>query len=604
MRKIILITVTIFSSLFIQAQSNVDSLKQLLTTPLQDSTRLVVLNDLIAQIIWNTPQEGLRYAQQYDSIAQQTDRLSWMAHGQKLMGMCEYVNEHYEVAVTYYLKALASYEQLNDTINIAYLYNNIGAAYSVREKQHQTIKYYQKAHDNFRLIGDKEWQAITLQNIGVQYVQLAQLDSALLYYLPALELFERADDNYQPLEASRLSGILGNIAFVFAEMNQPDKAIRYGLRALKFSDPEVNAGIHGQILSSLGRAYEQQQNATLTEQYFLESVAFASKNNDLKQLEACLELLSNFYAKQKEYENAYQYQAQMIGIRDTLFSRDQDKQMSELLTKYETKQKEVEIERLALEEQLNKAQIKNQRFIIIGLILGFGLLVMLLYYLFNQRKKIESQNIIISKALAEKETLLKEIHHRVKNNLQVISSLLSLQSLQIKDPIAQQAMQEGRNRVKSMALIHQNLYQDENLVGVSTSEYIKKLTDSLVKNYNINQENIQVLTDVDDLKLDVDTIIPLGLILNELISNALKHAFVDKQSRIIEIQLKQDGTRLKLKVADNGKGLPQTFAIESNDSLGFNLIKSFADKLKAELKVMSEQSGTIVQLMIPNFKMA
>lgn len=212
------------------------------------------------------------------------------------------------------------------------------------------------------------------------------------------------------------------------------------------------------------------------------------------------------------------------------------------------------------------------------------------------------KNEQISKALGDKQFLLKEIHHRVKNNLQVISSLLSLQSRQLEDPKAREAIQSGRNRVKSMVLIHQKLYQDEDLVGVDVVEYIEKLTRSLVESYKIRDTEIKIYTEVDEIKLDVDTIIPIGLILNELISNALKYAFEEDKEGTINVSLKKKEHCITLKVSDDGQGLPETFSIENSKSLGYRLIRAFAEKLKATLTVEHPPAGTTVSMLIRNPK--
>ena len=143
------------------------------------------------------------------------------------------------------------------------------------------------------------------------------------------------------------------------------------------------------------------------------------------------------------------------------------------------------------------------------------------------------QNTIVFEALKEKDFLLREIHHRVKNNLQVISSLLSLQARQIGDKNIQKAINEGRSRVRSMALIHQNLYQNENLTGVSVERYLSNLLSELFDTYKVDSDKITLHFNIQDIDLDVDTMVPFGLILNELISNCLKHAFPNMIIHII-----------------------------------------------------------------------
>lgn len=158
---------------------------------------------------------------------------------------------------------------------------------------------------------------------------------------------------------------------------------------------------------------------------------------------------------------------------------------------------------------------------------------------------------------------MKEIHHRVKNNLQIISSLLDLQSLTIQDAQASEAVKESRNRVHSMALIHQNLYNEGNIKGIQIENYINHLAENLFQSYNIQPGKVKLKTDIEQIDLDVDTVIPIGLILNELLSNSLKYAFTNKEAGIILVKLKQLNGSLLLEVKDNGAGFPPR-AVQAN----------------------------------------
>jgi two-component sensor histidine kinase len=216
---------------------------------------------------------------------------------------------------------------------------------------------------------------------------------------------------------------------------------------------------------------------------------------------------------------------------------------------------------------------------------------------------LELKNNIISVSLSEKEVLLKEIHHRVKNNLQVISSLLNLQSKSIIDEKALAALNEGRNRVKSMALIQQNLYRDDNLTGVDIKDYIEKLINSLFVSYNIETAKIKLQTNIEQLQLDVDTVIPLGLIINELISNALKYAFVNKQNGLLQVMLYIQNTQLVLCVKDDGIGMDNDDLNKNNSaSIGFKLVQSFLQKLEATMNV-EKNNGTTITLTINKYKL-
>ena len=195
------------------------------------------------------------------------------------------------------------------------------------------------------------------------------------------------------------------------------------------------------------------------------------------------------------------------------------------------------------------------------------------------------------------------MHHRVKNNLQIISSLLDLQATLIKDPQAAIALKEGRNRVHSMALIHKNLYAGRNMKGIAVKEYIENLGHNLLDSYNIENGSVTIDTDIDELELDIDTITPLGLILNELISNSLKHAFANSGGGTILVILKKDHENLFLKVKDNGGGFLPGVLTENQGSFGLRMIEKFAQKLKAELTITNNM-GACITMTIPGNKMA
>ena len=218
---------------------------------------------------------------------------------------------------------------------------------------------------------------------------------------------------------------------------------------------------------------------------------------------------------------------------------------------------------------------KKLRQVLIG---GAVLLLLAGGIILFQYRKQRLKNLVIQKQADDMQVLMKEIHHRVKNNLQVISSLLDLQSLTISDSQASEAVKEGKNRVQSMALIHQNLYSEGNIKGIKTKEYISNLLQSLCDSYNITNDKVRVKTQIDDLNLDVDTMIPLGLVLNELVSNSLKYAFKDGRQGELSIVLKEEARHLLLKVSDNGAGYPEGMNTKESKSFGMKMIRAFAQK--------------------------
>jgi two-component sensor histidine kinase len=207
----------------------------------------------------------------------------------------------------------------------------------------------------------------------------------------------------------------------------------------------------------------------------------------------------------------------------------------------------------------------------------------------TERKQSEER---IHASLNEKVILLKEIHHRVKNNLQIIHSLLNMQSRKMRDPAALAAIRESQNRVRTMALIHERLYMSANLSEIDFREYITQLTHELYSSYGADPDRIRPELELGNVKLDVDSAIPCGLIVNELISNSLKHGFPDFRRGAIRIKLETaaDGT-VHLEVGDTGAGLPEGMDFRKTESLGLQLVCTLVDQLRGTIR-LGRRRGT------------
>lgn len=216
----------------------------------------------------------------------------------------------------------------------------------------------------------------------------------------------------------------------------------------------------------------------------------------------------------------------------------------------------------------------------------------------TERKRDEDR---IKASLAEKEVLLKEIHHRVKNNLQVISSLLKLQSRYIKDSRVTEMLKESQNRVRSMALVHEQLYQSKNLSDIDFAEYIQNLSHNLFQAYQIHAEGIKLETNIAPCSLNIDTAVPCGLIINELVTNSLKYAFGEIQGKI-KIDFTLDNNRVcVLTVSDSGIGFPQDLDYRNARTLGLRLVGSLVKQIRGRIKLL-ETSGTTFQIIFPKPK--
>ena len=214
----------------------------------------------------------------------------------------------------------------------------------------------------------------------------------------------------------------------------------------------------------------------------------------------------------------------------------------------------------------------------------------------TERKIAEKE---LKNSLIEKETLLREIHHRVKNNMQIISSLLSLQSRYITDEEAMEIFQEGQNRVRSMALVHEKLYKSENLSKINIQDYINDMISYLSRSYSLDYNSIKFKINVQDIPLNIDTAVPLGLIITEIITNSLKYAFPANGSfngsevnGEIEVKLEKKNKNYMMTIGDNGIGLPEDFDIQNIDTLGLKLVNVLVGQLKARMEILNGNGTT------------
>lgn len=200
----------------------------------------------------------------------------------------------------------------------------------------------------------------------------------------------------------------------------------------------------------------------------------------------------------------------------------------------------------------------------------------------TERKQQEEQ---LKSALREKEVLLSEIHHRVKNNLQIIDSLIGIQSDMVSGENALAALLNSQNRVRSIAMIHQLLYESNDFSKVSITDVMSGLIDNLIQIYDVDYHQVQVKLDIAPVYLSIDQSIPFGLIVNELVSNTFKHAFPNQRTGTLKVTLTPNGQWLKLVLEDSGIGIPDSFDVDTADSLGLMLVKTLADQLNGELTI-------------------
>ena len=505
----------------------------------------------------------------------------------------------YRSAMKVYLEALAIFESVDHPGAQAVVLNNIGRVYQAQRDQARAIRYYQRYRQISEQLGQTSGVANALNNIGTVYSETGELDSAEYYLKESVRMKEEVDIT------NNLASSLNNLGKVANLKGKYREAIDYNQRALALARQYQDKKDEAFCLLELGKSYEGEMNPAAARPYYQQARTLAKSMGDVALRYASNEGLYRVY-RTSHPERAISYLEQAFVLKDSILNAENTEALTTLRLENAFAKKELihqqKITTMKFQEAIQSAQMTSQRTVIIALVAILLVLGGMVYQLLRQKKKIQRQHQTISRALKEKDTLLREIHHRVKNNLQVISSLLGIQSRQVTDRVAVEALNEGRSRVHTMSLIHQNLYQQDNQTAIPVRTYFEKLVGSLFNTYNISPEHITITTDIDDLLLDVDTVVPLGLVINELVSNALKYAFPSGNGHV-EIVLKEQLEGLFLSVTDNGIGISNPEVIAQKGSYGYELIQALVDKLEGTLEVDNQQ-GTRVAAVFKEYQKA
>lgn len=412
-----------------------------------------------------------------------------------------------------------------------------------------------------------------------------------------------SDKTQEAIEKSTLLEFLikGNIGKSLVDLGDSRDALPYlreSIDGLKSSKSLENSNDLIDNTLSLSEAYLDLGNLRMAKRLLDSQAGTLNITHEQKRNR----LLGNYYDKIENFKSASVYYRKNDKILDSLRRNDQSilkQQLGVIVGTSDVENQITQMQEQKAELEKVKGEVKNrdERFnlVIISLIftlLGFaGLIFAYLNSIRNQRL-IEKQKFIIEDSLREKESLLKEIHHRVKNNLQMVSSLLSLQTKNTKDKSAIIALEEGKSRVKAMALIHQKLYQNEDLSVIEMQGYIESLINSVQSVYKKGGHNIVITIDAEGTELDIDRAIPFGLILNELVSNTFKYAFPksDENGKIY-IHLRKNGEGGYFEYSDNGVGLPQGVNQRTNSSMGIRLINRLVNQLQSTLNIDQSSDG-------------
>ncbi len=511
------------------------------------------------------------------------------------IGMIFYAKGKVQKSLKFFLLSLKIDEYIGNEKALIQPLNNIAYIYEHQEDYDNALKYYKKGLDIAQKYNEKSTEGSLIVNIGSVLKKQNKKDEAISLFNQSLSIFHQLEN-----ESGQATSLL-NLGVIYLSEGKTDSAQNFLNESLilytQINDPEGIA--ISQV--NLGQIELLNGNLIKAQNYTEQALQLANKNANVYNIKKASELLSEIYEHQNKGIQALKMHKLFILMRDSVNNIKTQKATIKQNMQYDFDKKEalaaVEHEK---ELSLKEAEKQQQNIIIwagtivLILIIGFSL------YIANRLKLSNQQKLVIEQKNHENELLLGEIHHRVKNNLQIISSLLSLQERSIDDKETKSAIAEGKERVKSMGLIHKMLYQNDNYSGVDMDNYGQELIKGLIDSFGLKENDIDVNLNFSQLKLDVDTAIPIGLIINELVINTLKYAFEKTNSPAIKISLIKQSENLILEVSDNGTGTVSD--LENSKSFGMKLIKSLSRQIGGTVSI-NDMSGICVRIDISNYKL-
>ena len=532
-------------------------------------------------------------------------------------------------SIPYYKQAISLYERLNDTTNaitngynLAIIYKDIGlyddaleiafrtlaklekqkpdrplaSSYNTIGTVYSRLQDYEKAYDYYRKalrvrLSMKHDQSIgqSFNNIGELFIEMGQYDSALSNLQLAASVRRRINDDRG---LGRTLTLIGNTLVRSGKANEAKAALTEALSINRISNDNI-----GEVatLNGLGAAHIATREFKLAESNLDNALSLINKSGIKEHLKRNLELHVDLYRGVNDKLKLISTLEQIMIVKDSLLNVEKVESLVAVEVRYETEKKEQEIVGLQQQRKLDKAELDKNRIQIVALSIGLvmGLIIAMLSYRIYRQGQREKLKEKLSADLH-----MKEVHHRFKNHLQILSSIFTIQVAMLHDKRAKEVVKDIEGRVNAMGLLHKKLYKDDGPAEVELKEYVSELTRSLLFTYGFDSDRIKLDLSVADIKVNVDTAVRIGLILNELLTNALKYAYVDHNGPQLKAHIIKEAGSLQIQIADNGNKPFRPKGPDDNTSFGLQMVNSLVRELKGHIEV-STTKGTEYLINIP-----
>lgn len=501
----------------------------------------------------------------------------------------------YSLALQHYLLAKAYFERNHRTKGLAVIYGKLAFIYKTQGRFTEAEEDYTRAAKTFAELGNWPEHINTLHNFGFLYEERGQHAAAESLFVQVRDLAIAHDyaqgiylgqfalatnlmsqQRYPEAEAAMLA--LGDSPFVRQKLDRRAAyLLRFGSLRLK----------QGQYPAAIRLCQD--------------GLALATQFQSLELKKSACECLARAHEAQGDYRTALRYNQDFHRYRDSLQTAEAQGMLADVRAQYDLEK----VEKDLVQSELARAREKNlrleaeqaalnQKRVRIFVLVLLGLAVGFLAWFFHTNRRIQRKNQLIQAALSEKEVLLGEVHHRVKNNLQLISSIIDLQARSAGHAPTERMLGELRNRVHAITLLHQQLYRQPELHAVRTRDYLPAILENLRQTLSPQDREIALRYEIDAFSLPVGTAITLGLIVSELVTNAYRHAFPDGRAGEVRLSLAQAGGGAVLRVVDDGRGMQG-----SQENFGMHMIRSLVRQMKASIHIHAD-AGTHTEIQWTN----
>lgn len=599
------------------AQKNeIESLKKQLKSAKSDSVIVRINHELYILT------EDISYVRENLKISKRKNYQDGIANSYKDFGRYYFFSDDKDIALYYLNKAVKIAKKTNNKKILISAYRYIGYIYKINDPL-VAKNYYEKSLILSRQTKDEIAESYALSAIGVVYEGMlntpGNYEIALEYYLKSLAIRERLGS------PDELASSLNETSRVYNWLKMYDKADTLKFRGLEIAEKNNDFENIFYLCSSIGNdlAYRKKEyKKALYYQQKAYDLCIKQKDNSDKMFDIT-KIMAYCYSQLGDKNQADKYYRLTMLYDDTTKRRENLNSYNLSTIKHDLEEELAKQKLLLKDAEISKQKLEAKKQTILSntILVGFVLLIFIVLYILRsyrqnqkinkeldlknqkiqsvnaivekQKQLVEKNNMTLQRLLNDKEVLFKEVHHRVKNNLQIISSLISLQANTVFDNKTLEVLKQSQSRINTMAILHNKLYQTEDFTNVSIEEYLKQMVGSIGDSFGSENCKIEFVIEADSaVELNIDVAIPFGLILNELTTNSFKHAFKGKSTGIIHIRFKKlEDDQFQFTYKDDGIGLPDNYSENLTHSLGIELIEMLVQQLNGTINIKNENGA-------------